>query len=143
MLRGHPTSVQVWPVLASSSSQGEAPFALCRAHNTCWLRNERPTPGPGPPLSPARLILVTFSGDQTLLSLSLASFDASLHGCKAVLVSRCFNGSEVIPVPASIERMGLEGGSPASPHFLPSVCSCPHHLFLAVVVLYMETGTLF
>ena len=102
-------------------------------------------PHPGlAPLYPQRFSSsVIFSGDQTLLSLSLASFDASLHGCKAVLVSLCFNSSEVIPVPASIERMGLEGGSPASPRFLPSVCSCPRHLFLAVVVLYMETGTLF
>lgn len=84
-----------------------------------------------------------FSGDQTLSSLSLASFDASLRGCKAVLVSCYSNGSEVISVPASVERMGLEGGSPAAPRFLPSVCSCRRHLFSAFVVLYMETGTLF
>lgn len=144
MLRGHPMPVQVcWPALASSSSRGDARFALCRAYNARSLRNKRPTPGPGP-LCPQRFSSsVTFSGDQSLLSLSLAPFDASLHGCKAVLASHCSNSSEVIPVPASIERMGLEGGSPAAPRFLLSIGLCPGHLFLAAVVLYVETETLF
>ena len=73
MLRGHPMPVQVcWPALASSSSRGDARFALCRAYNARSLRNKRPTPGPGP-LCPQRFwSSVTFSGDQSLLSLSLS-----------------------------------------------------------------------
>lgn len=62
------------------------------------------------------------SRDQTLLCLFLVSFDASLDGCEAVLVSCCFNNSEVISVPASVETMSLEGGNPtASPSSPPFV----------------------
>lgn len=121
---GRLAAAEVTPCLSRSAGQPWLPSSQGDARLLpAMFSQEQTTPRAWLPLSPAfhppRLSL--FSGDQSLLSLSLAPFDASLHGCKAVLASHCSNSSEVIPVPASIERMGLEGGSPAAPRFLLSV----------------------
>ena len=127
---------------ASLSSRGETPSASAMLITRVGSGTNHPRLGLASPCPQHFASALAFSGDQTLSSLSQASFDASLHGCKAVRVGRCSN-AEVISVPASEERKDLEGGCPAAPHFLPSICLCPCHLFLAFVVLYMETGTLF
>ena len=107
---------------ASLSSRGETPSASAMLITRVGSGTNYPRLGLASPCPQHFASALAFSGDQTLSSLSLASFDASLHGCKAVLVGRCSNAQRsfqsLLPKKGRIWREAAQRLPTSSPPFV-------------------------